>query len=87
MVTMLKDLMLENITYQKVSLKIRTWPSTEKTFIFNSINFDIKRYKETRKLIAAQGEDYTTGCLLDYKYIKNHYRLITVDLSRQKKLK
>ena len=24
------------------------------------------------------------GCLLEYKYIKNHYRLIAVDLSRQK---
>ena len=38
-----------------------------------------------RKSIAVQGEDYTTVCLLDYEYIKNHYRLITVDLSRQKK--
>ena len=33
-----------------------------------------------------QGEVYTTGCLLDYNYIKNHYRSITVDLSRQKEL-
>ena len=29
---------------------------------------------------------YTTGCLLDYDYIKNHYRLILVDLSRQKEI-
>ena len=33
-----------------------------------------------------QGDVYTTGCLLDYNYIKNHYRSITVDLSRQKEL-
>ena len=26
-----------------------------------------------------QGEDYTTACLLDYNYIKNHYGLIAVD--------
>ena len=26
----------------------------------------------------------TTGCLLDYEYIKNHYRLIAVELNRQK---
>ena len=38
------------------------------------------------KFLAGQGEDYTTGCLLDYDYIKNHYRLIAVDLSRQKEL-
>ena len=34
----------------------------------------------------GQGKEYTTGCLLDYEYIKNHYRLIEVDLSRQKEL-
>ena len=38
------------------------------------------------KFLAGQGEDYTTGCLLDYDYIKNHYRLIAVDLSREKEL-
>ena len=47
------------------------------------IKSDIKRYKKTRKL-TGQGEDYTTGCLLDYEYIKKYYRLIAVDLSRQK---
>ena len=31
-------------------------------------------------------EDYTAGCLLDYDCIKNNYRLIAVDLSRQKEL-
>ena len=36
------------------------------------------------KLTTEQGEDYTTGCLLDYYYLKNHYRLTAVDLSRQK---
>ena len=37
------------------------------------IDSDIKRYKEIRKLTTGQGEDYTTGCLLDYDYIKNYY--------------
>ena len=36
------------------------------------------------KSTTGQGEDYTIGCLLDYEYIKNHYRLIAIDLSRQK---
>ena len=35
---------------------------------------------------AGQGEDDPTGCLFDCDYIKNHYRLIAVDLSWQKKL-
>ena len=31
-------------------------------------------------------EDCTTGCLLDYGYIKSHHRLIAVDLNKQKEL-
>ena len=50
------------------------------------IDSDIKPYQEIRKLTTGQGEDYTTGYLLNYEYIKNHYRFITVDLSRQKEL-
>ena len=38
------------------------------------------------KLTTRQLEDCTTGCLLDYSYVKNYYRLIAVDLSRQKEL-
>ena len=44
----------------------------------------IKQYKEIRKLRTGQGEDYTIGCLLDYDYIKNYYRLRAVNLTRQK---
>ena len=46
----------------------------------------MKRCEEITKLTTEQGEDYTTVCLLDYNYIKNNYRLIAVDLSRQKEL-
>ena len=53
-----------------------------KNFYDQAIDSDIKRYEETR----GQGEDYITGFLLDYEYIKNHYRLIAVDLNRQKEL-
>ena len=48
------------------------------------LDSDIKQYEEIRKLTTGQGEDYTTRCLLDYEYIKNHYRLIAGDLSLQK---
>ena len=57
-----------------------------KNFYDQSIDSDIKRYEEIKKLTTGQGEDYTAGCLLDYNFIKNHYRLIAVDLSRQKEL-
>ena len=58
----------------------------EKNFYDQAIDSDIERCEEIRKLTTEQDEDYTTGCLLDYEYIKNHYRSIAVDLSRQKEL-
>ena len=55
-----------------------------KNFYDQPVNSDITRYKKIRKLTTGQGEDYTNGCLLDYEYVKNHYRVIAVDLCRQK---
>ena len=43
----------------------------------------MKRYDEIRKTATGQGDDCTTGCLLDYQYFKDHYQLIAVDLSKQ----
>ena len=39
-----------------------------------------------RKISTGQGDDYTTGCLLDFAYFKKPYRLIAADLSKQKAL-
>ena len=39
-----------------------------------------------RKISAGQGDDYATGCLLDFAYFENSYRLIVADLSKQKAL-
>ena len=46
----------------------------------------VKQYDEIRKTATGQGDDYKTGCLLDYHYFKDHYNLIAVDLSKQKEL-
>ena len=58
--TLLKESKLEDITYQKVILKIITTSSIEKHFYDQLIVSDIKRYKELRKIITRQGEDYNT---------------------------
>ena len=34
----------------------------------------------------GQGDDYTTGCLLDYSYFKENYKLIAIDLSKHQAL-
>ena len=39
-----------------------------------------------RKISTGQGDDYTTGCLLDFAYFEKNYRLIAADLSKQKAL-
>ena len=43
-------------------------------------------YDNIRKIATGQGDDYTTGCLLDYTYFANTYKIIAVDLSKQQAL-
>ena len=50
------------------------------------INHDFKTLENTRGIATGQGDDYTTGCLLDYPYFKNHYKMIAIDLSKQQAL-
>ena len=50
-----------------------------------TIKNDWRTYGNIQKIAAGQGDDYTTGCLLDYPYFKK-YKLIAIDLSKQQKL-
>ena len=43
-------------------------------------------YDNIRKIAIGQGDDFTTGCLLDYPYFANTYKMIAVDLSKQQAL-
>ena len=43
----------------------------------------IKTYEKIRKIATGQGDDYTTGCLLDYSHFKENYKMIAIDLSKQ----
>ena len=57
-----------------------------KNFFDQPINSMIKTYENIRKITIGQGDDYTTGCLLDYTYFKKYYKMIAVDLSKQQAL-
>ena len=57
-----------------------------RNFYDNPIESDIEKYRELQKVMIGKGEDYTTGSLLDFNYFKKHYKLIAVDLSKQKEL-
>ena len=58
----------------------------KKTFLINQYKNNKVAYENIRKIDAGQGDDYTTGCLLDYIYFKNYYKMIVVDLSKQQAL-
>ena len=45
-----------------------------KNFFDHPINSMTKTYKNIRNIATGQGDDYTTGCLLDYLYFKDHIK-------------
>ena len=47
---------------------------------------DLRTCDNIQKVATDQGDDYTTRCLLDYSYFKEHYQLIVIDLSKQQAL-
>ena len=48
--------------------------------------FDQPVKSDMRTIARVQGDDYITGCLLDYNYSKKHYKIIATDLSKQQAL-
>ena len=57
-----------------------------KIFFDQPINNKFKTYENSRKIATGKGDDYTTGCLLDYPYFKENYKMIAIDLSIQQAL-
>ena len=57
-----------------------------KNLFDQSVKNNKATYENIKKLATLQGDDYTTGFLLDYMQFKNYFKLIAVDLSKQKAL-
>ena len=57
-----------------------------RNFYDNPIESDIEKYRELKRVMIGKGEDYTTESLLDFNCFKKHYKLVAVDLSKQKEL-
>ena len=51
----------------------------EKNFLDQPVKNDLRTYDNIRKISIVRGDDYFTGCLLDYK-------MIAIDLSKQQAL-
>ena len=57
-----------------------------KNFFDQPVKNNKATYENIRKIATGQGDDYATGCLLDYIYFKNYYKVIAVGLSKQQVL-
>ena len=55
-------------------------------FFDQPVKYNKITYENIRKIATGQGDHYTTGCLLDYPYFKDSYKMIAIDLSKQQAL-
>ena len=55
-------------------------------FFDQSVKDNLITYDNIWKIAISQGNDCTTGCLLDYNYFNNYYKSIPLDLSKQQAL-
>ena len=75
-----------NYYFPKVEIKDCNVVIDDKNFSNQPINSKLKTYENIRKIATGQGNDFTTGCLLDYSYFKENYKMIAIDLSKQQVL-
>ena len=58
----------------------------EKKFFDQIIKNNKITYENIRKIATGQGDDYAMGCLLDYAYCRDDYKMIAIDLIKQQAL-
>ena len=82
-----EDNRISQSTYlPKVELKDYNVMIDGGNFFNKPINNMNKTYKNIRKIATGKGDDCTTGCLLDYPYFKDYYKMTASDLSKQQEL-
>ena len=57
-----------------------------KNFFDQPVKNDKVTYENISEISTGQGDDYSTGYLLDYTYFKKYYKMIALDLSKQQAL-
>ena len=55
-------------------------------FFDQPVKNNLITYDNIRKIATDQGDDYTVGCLLDFNYFNNYYKMIAIDFSKQEVL-
>ena len=85
MIIYIQLILTEDIFYQ-VKIENYSIEIDGRNFYDQPFNDSIRQYDRVRKLSTGLGDDCTTGCLLDFAYFQKKYRLIAIDLSKQKAL-
>ena len=57
-----------------------------RNFLDQTVKYVLRTYDNIRKIATDQGNDYTTGCLIDCPYFKEYYKPIAIDARKQQKL-
>ena len=57
-----------------------------KSFFDQTVKKNKIAYENIRKIATGQGDDYMNGCLLDYTYFKDYYKMIAIDLTKEQAL-
>ena len=57
-----------------------------KTFFDQPVKSNKIAYENILKIAIGQGNDNTTGCLLGYAHLRDYYKMIAIDLSKQQAL-
>ena len=55
-------------------------------FFHQPVKNNLRTNDNISKIVSGLGDDYTTGCLLDYPCFKEHYKLNPIDLIKQQVL-
>ena len=55
----------------------------ERSLFDQPLKNNLITYHNIQKIATGQGDGYTNGCLLDYNYFNNNYKMIAIDLSKQ----
>ena len=79
--TSAKDYYLPNVEIKDYNVMING-----ENFFDQPVKQNKVTYENIRKIATSKGDDYTTGCLLDYPYINDTYKMIPIDLSKQQAL-
>ena len=72
--------------YPKVGIKDSDVVIDGQNFFDQPVKNDLITYDNVQKIPTSQEDDCTTGCLLDYPHFKENYKLIAMDLSKQRAL-